>query len=213
MKKTIILISILFLTYLTGTAQRVSAYHYGAYQPGLMNIRDLATVTSPGLILVDYNYWLSSDGYYDQNVDKITLDRLNTQISGYINVPVIYYASDWKILGGRYSVSIAPMYMTTGAMINIHDVDDSMEDIIVNQNVGGFGDLVFSPLTLAWSFNDNMDFSFLYTAYAPTGKYETGADDNIGKGYWTHHTSSPLSSPICQVCPLSSSSSSHEVTY
>jgi hypothetical protein len=191
MKKIFTLITILFFTSLTTTAQQVSAYQYGAYQPGLMNVRDLATVTSPGLILIDYNYWLSSDGFYDQNGDRLTLDRLDTQVSGYINVPVIYYASDWKILGGRYSVSLAPMYMSAGARINVHNLTDRQE-FVVSPNVGGFGDLIFSPLTLGWSFNDNMDFSFLYMAYAPTGRYEIGADDNIGKGYWTHQFQAPF---------------------
>ena len=26
----------------------------------------------------------------------------------------------------------------------------------------------------------------MYSFYAPTGRYETGADDNIGLGFWTH---------------------------
>ncbi len=191
MKKTFLFIAILFFAFLNTTAQNVSAYHYGSYQPGLMNVRDLATVPSQGMILIDYNYWLKSDGYYDQNGDRLSLDRVDSQVDGYINVPVVYYASDWKIFGARYSVALAPLYMSAGAKINIH-LNDGEDDITVTPNISGFGDLIFSPLTLGWSFNDHMDFSFLYTAYAPTGRYKTGADDNIGKGYWTHQFQTPF---------------------
>ena len=36
-----------------------------------------------------------------------------------------------------------------------------------------------------------MDLSFMYTFYAPTGRYEIGADDNLGQGFWTHQFQLP----------------------
>ncbi len=86
-------------------AQQVSAYQAGAYQPGLLNTRDLGTIDTPGLLFLDYNYWNKSDSYYDQfgnQVTSIEIDRglLNTtldlspQVSGYINVPVLFYTSN-----------------------------------------------------------------------------------------------------------------------
>jgi hypothetical protein len=58
-------------------------------------------------------------------------------------------------------------------------------------NAGGFGDIALLPLGLGWTFG-NIDLAFFYTVYAPTGRYETGAADNIGKGYWTHQFQAPL---------------------
>jgi hypothetical protein len=31
----------------------------------------------------------------------------------------------------------------------------------------------------------------MYTFYAPTGRYEIGADDNLGQGFWTHQFQLP----------------------
>ncbi len=195
MKKTILLF--LFTVFIFSNslyAQRVSAYQGGSYQPGLMNVRDLVASSTSSLIFIDYNYWNKSEGYYNRfgdKVDQLEIGNINLDldmnISGYINVPVIYYASKFKILGGRYAVSIAPVYLTSGYKSNIHTDNN---DVYTSTNSSGFGDLAFSPLNLSWA-KEKMDISFIYTAYAPTGKYKTGASDNIGKGYWTHQFQAP----------------------
>ena len=204
MKRSILFITICFLSYSTTTAQRVSAYQAGSYQPGIMNIRDLAAPRE-GFVFIDYNFWNSSSSYYDgfgnevktididltpnsSLSDKISLD-LSPQISGYANVPVFFYASNLKIFNGRYLASINPVYLTSNYKMNIHISDTSVTS---SGNAGGFGDLSIMPLGLAWSFNDKIDLSFFYVVYLPTGKYETGASDNIGKGYWTHQFQVPF---------------------
>jgi hypothetical protein len=204
MKKIILLISISLLFYNNSNAQQVSAYQGGSYQPGIMNVRDLVAAQSQGLIFIDYNYWNNSNGYNDKNGDKVShleidltsidpnigivdLD-FDTNISGYINVPVIYYATGLKILGGRYAVSVAPTILSSNVKSNIHFENN---EVISTSSTGGFGDLAFSPFNLSWA-KEKIDFSFIYTVYAPIGKYKTGADDNIGKGYWTHQFQSPV---------------------
>jgi len=195
MKKSIILFTFFILVTFNSNAQQVSAYQAGAYQPGIMNVRDLVAAESQGIIFIDYNYWNSSDGYYDINGDKIesltigsSILNLETNISGYINVPVFYYATDLKILGGRYAVSVAPTILSSNVLTNIHTENN---EVISTNNTNGFGDLAFSPLGLSWA-KDKFDVTFTYTAYAPVGKYKTGADDNIGKGYWTHQFQTPF---------------------
>jgi len=190
----ITIVSLLF-SFSIANAQQVSAYQAGSYQPGIMNVRDLVAAESQGLLLIDYNYWNSSNGYYDRNGDKVKsltignkILNFETNISGYINVPVFYYPTGLKILGGRFAVSIAPNILSSNVNSNIHIKDG---DIISSSNTGGFGDLAFSPFGLSWA-NKKFDATFTYTAYAPVGKYKTGADDNIGKGYWTHQFQTPL---------------------
>ena len=55
MKKLLHFTVILLLTYSAATAQRISAYQAGSYQPGLMNVRDLAP-PGAGIVFLDYNY-------------------------------------------------------------------------------------------------------------------------------------------------------------
>ena len=83
-------------------AQQISPYQPGAYYPGLANLRDFAA-PPPGLILLDYNYWMSSIGYFDKDGeefsggtidlpppnDPINID-IDPELSGYMNVPVLF---------------------------------------------------------------------------------------------------------------------------
>ena len=96
MKKLISLSILVFIAFGPIKAQRVSPYQSGSYYPGLINLRDLATAPA-GIILLDYNYWYGSSDYYDKDG----------------NVPVLFYASKFKVLGGaRYLASINPVYMS-----------------------------------------------------------------------------------------------------
>jgi len=195
MKKIILFLTIILSA--TILKAQISAYQAGAYQPGIMNVRDLATLDSPGLIFIDYNYWNNSNSYYDRNgnqVNSLTLGNttldLNQQVGGYINVPVLFYASSLKILGGKYMASVAPLYLSSNFRMNIHaDATDST--VTSTGNTGGLGDIAIMPFGLGWSFNNKVDVSFFYTMYAPTGKYTEGASDNVGRGYWTHQFQVP----------------------
>lgn len=50
---------------------------------------------------------------------------------------------------------------------------------------GGFADSYYQPLILGWQFA-RAEVKAAYGALAPTGKFEAGATDNVGSGYWTH---------------------------
>lgn len=125
MKKLVALSILVFIAFGSIIAQRVSPYQSGSYYPGLVNLRDL-TAAPAGLILLDYNYWYGSNGYYDKDGNEFTGGTIDLpppgnpinvpivpEISGYINVPVLFYASKFKVLGGaRYLASISPLYLS-----------------------------------------------------------------------------------------------------
>jgi hypothetical protein len=54
---------------------------------------------------------------------------------------------------------------------------------------GGLGDLFVQPVILGWT-KGQYDWRGAYGIVAPTGRFEAGADDNVGAGYWTHAFSS-----------------------
>ena len=198
-KKVLIIVFICLCSKLTN-AQRISPYQAGSYYPGLANLRDYAAAPA-GLIFMDYNYWLSSSGYYDKDGEKFsggTIDLpspfypinidINPGMSGYMNVPGLFYASKFKFFGAQYNASISPIYLNFDYKVFIALGDTSTN---ISGNVSGWGDLSAIPLGLSWSFDKKMDFSFMYTFYAPTGRYEIGADDNLGQGFWTHQFQLP----------------------
>jgi hypothetical protein len=183
-------------------AQQASAYQGGFYQPGIMNVRDLAAPPGEGLIIIDYNFWINSNGYRDINGDRrsgITIPNpeggeniivnLDTEIKAYVNAPVIFYVTKFKILGARYSVSAAPTII--GANVRVDIQPDDSENVHAVGNTGGFGDMLLMPVDLAWSFDKKVDVSLMYSMYLPIGRFELGADDNIGKGYLTHQIQAP----------------------
>jgi len=49
---------------------------------------------------------------------------------------------------------------------------------------GGLGDLYFQPVILAWR-TERADIRGIFGFLAPTGKFNAGATNNVGNGYWT----------------------------
>jgi hypothetical protein len=193
MNKVLILTVIVLLGTKVTMAQRISPYQSGSYYPGLISLC--------GLIFLDYNYWMSSSGYYDKDGEKFTGGTINLPppnnpinidinpgISGYLNVPGLFYVSKFKVLGARYMASIYPIYLNLDYEVFMAIGDTSSN---ISGNVSGWGDLTAMPFGLSWSFGEKIDLSFMYTFYAPVGRYETGADDNLGQGFWTHQFQLP----------------------
>ncbi len=91
--------------------------------------------------------------------------------------PLAWYVSKAKILGANY-----------GAMVTLPLANASLEapafalDNTVDTSVS---DLLIRPIDLGWH-TKRADVSAGLQVYAPTGRYERGGDDNIGKGMWTY---------------------------
>ena len=49
---------------------------------------------------------------------------------------------------------------------------------------GGLGDLYLQPVIFAWRM-ERADIRAIFGLLAPTGKFNAGATDNVGNGYWT----------------------------
>ena len=50
---------------------------------------------------------------------------------------------------------------------------------------GGFADSFYQPFILGWQ-TDRVGIRAAYGILAPTGRFNAGAPDNVGSGYWTH---------------------------
>jgi hypothetical protein len=190
MKKYFLLLFILLTsTYLVygqlPPAPIASPIQFGAYLPEIINPRDYANPETSGLMALDYNIFFNTKHYYDRNGNNA--DLLDLDLSGYMNALAIAYVSpEISFLGNaRYIGFISPYYITSDFRIGLNSSEDTGQT--ANGTVNGFGDLGIAPLFLTWSLGeDKFDFTTGYMFTAPTGKYETGADDNIGLGYWTH---------------------------
>lgn len=50
---------------------------------------------------------------------------------------------------------------------------------------GGFADSFYQPFILGWQLA-RVGIRAAYGVLAPTGRFDAGASDNVGSGYWTH---------------------------
>ena len=118
--------------------------------------------------------------------------------------------------GARYIVGIAPNFFQSSCKLvtqRYAGIDDTTITQVSEGSLGGWSDLVVVPLGLSWAFGRfsedasnpfaglsdeeifeqyglppprHWNVSFFYWFAAPTGRYETGASDNLGFGFWTH---------------------------
>ncbi len=138
-------------------------------------------------------------GYPDLDIDL--------EVNAFATIPVLFWARGTDFLGGaRYIASIAPNYFTADYKAVGELVGGGASPGYEEGSVSGWSDLVVTPIGLSWALgrfdqvsvaDEDMlaagapplrrfNFTTLYSFAAPTGRYETGAADNIGLGFWTH---------------------------
>lgn len=173
---------------------QVSPYQSGAYLPGIAGVRDFTYPEFEGITIVDYNVGLWSNKLTDHNGNKLNIGKIipdseDSEIivkaSGYINSFMMNYNSKpIKFLGNaRYMGWINPSFTTVN--VRVKNFFEENSEIVVKAGDSGIGDLNVAPLYLAWQ-GKKFDFSVGYLFCAPTGRYDSNADDNIGVGYWSH---------------------------
>jgi hypothetical protein len=197
---TSLTVGVLLLSASRVDAQVASPLQSGHYAPGVINIRDM-TNPPPGLFVAWYNWGLWSDTYIDRNGNKLSslnlseldpsLPDVDVQIDvgAFATVPALMWASSFTILGGaRYLFAVSPNFAVANYTVVADPggpVTDTTAYRVVDGSVSGFSDLFVAPLGLSWGLGQ-LDLFLQYGFYAPVGRYTTGADDNMGLGFWTH---------------------------
>jgi len=130
-------------------------------------------------------------------------------------VPAFIYVSDWKILGARYAAYVAVPAVYNRLKVDLRSnlqLDLGLTGTVTLTGPGGqtiersggvassysrqystavdesqtsLGDIFVQPVWLGWN-GKHFAASLAYGLYTPTGKYDVGALDNTGLGYWTH---------------------------
>ena len=189
-------VAVLVLASSPAEPQVASPLQSGHYLPGTTNIRDMAT-PPPGFFVAWYNLYPWTDTYVDRNGNELTnLNQVNPALpdvpvnvdgQAFATIPALMWASPFKFLGGaRYMAFVVPNFIVADYTAVLEPGGPILDSaIVVDGSVSGFSDLYVAPVGLSWG-SDVVDFTVMYGFYAPTGRYATGADDNIGLGFWTH---------------------------
>ena len=81
--------------------------------------------------------------------------------------------------------------------------NDLTSDVVGRISGGsGFADSYYMPLILGWS-TDRSAVRAIYGFLAPTGRFLTGGNDNVGSGYWTHALSSGQTFTLMKILTFS----------
>ena len=185
-----------------GRAEAVELSHFSAL-PGMVFLDDwfLPPPEQGQFFYAQYSAYYGTDTFRDPDGNKVgqiqiegpagqprTVD-LSLDVDNWTIAPVLMWAPDWNVLGARYGVlAMLPVGNPTIAAGLQTEIGRGVE---IEDSSWGLGDLFFQPIWLEWSRN-RVDLSAGYGFYAPTGRYEQGATDNTGFGFWAHQLQSAL---------------------
>ena len=148
----------------------------GVYPLG-MSATSSGVTPDPGLTYTNMFLFYSRDRLTDPSGDTV----VRGANSVLMDMNTVAWVSEKQILGSaRFSFS------ATLPLANNSLSSDLTGPI---NGGGGFGDSFYQPAILGWRMK-SASIRFAYGFLAPTGRFEAGATDNVGSGYWTHVVSS-----------------------
>lgn len=161
------------LAFLAGTvkAQGVQTGHYAPGWNG--NLKAGVMAQDPGFYMQSTSMFFNANKFKDGSGDTVsndTTDYLLTSLA-------LVWRPDFQLFGGDYQAVVTPAIGNLSGLPML--VDGKPQDAPV-----GLTDIFFSPIGLGWHWSE----FHLLTAlggFATTGKYDFGANDNTGLGFWT----------------------------
>jgi hypothetical protein len=91
--------------------------------------------------------------------------------------PILWYVSGAKVFGANYGAMAVLPWANASLEAPAFDLGGTIDT--------SFADMVVRPLDLGWHAS-RADVTAGFQFYVPTGRYEQGGSDNIGKGMWTY---------------------------
>jgi hypothetical protein len=159
-------------------AQAASAQVRGVYPTG-MNATNAGVAPGPG--------WSYSNLFIANTRDERAGPSGETLATGeqsvLLDLNTFAWGTENPLFAGARFAATATVILSQNSLES--DVEGSLG------GGGGLGDLFVQPVILGWT-KGQYDWRAAYGIVAPTGRFEAGADDNVGAGYWTHALSAGL---------------------
>jgi hypothetical protein len=156
-----------------GTAAPIRAQVRGVYPLG-MSATQSGVTPRPGFTYVNVFLFYSRSDLRDDE-GRVTATGENAVLMD-MNSFVWVSSGTLSALGGaRYSASATLPVSNNSLASDTHGLQNAG---------GGFADSYYQPLILAWT-TPRADLRAAGGFLAPTGRFQAGAPDNVGSGYWT----------------------------
>lgn len=136
------------------------------------------TQPQPGMYAALFYYRYDTDTIKDAEGNTV---RLSPSSPGSIGVtaaaPLLWYVSKTKLLGANLGAMVVLPFANASIEAPAFSISDTVDT--------GVADMLIRPLDLGW---DTMraDVTAGFQIYIPTGRYERGGSDNLGKGMWAY---------------------------
>ncbi|WP_242342840.1 SphA family protein [Anaeromyxobacter terrae] len=137
---------------------------------------DAGSQPEPGLYVVERALLYDADEARDRHGDRIP-----------IGMDLDAFGNGIGVIG---VVEVRPLstYLTAAIAIPIAHVTVTTDRPEASTDRLGLGDVYVQPLKLGWRW-PRSDLGIGYGFYAPTGRFEPGGRDGVGRGHWTHQLS------------------------
>jgi hypothetical protein len=136
------------------------------------------TQPQPGFYASLFYVRYDTDTVKDADGNTIRLSPASPGSIGITAVaPILWYVSDAKVLGASYGIMAVLPWANASLEAPAFALDRTVDT--------SFTDLLIRPLDLGWQTR-RADVAAGFQIYAPTGRYEPGGSQNIGKGMWTY---------------------------
>ena len=158
-------------------ATPAQAQNRGVYPLGMSAVNSGIT-PQPGFTYANQLIFYSRDHARDDAGNTLPVTGENYVL---MDLNTLAWVSKKKILGGANYSASATLPVAKNSLTS--DVAGRVS------GGGGFADSYYLPVILGWRW-ERVAVRARYGFLAPTGRFEAGASDNVGSGYWTHTLSS-----------------------
>ena len=155
-----------------------SEFGVGTYRPGTLDLF-AGTLPAPGSVLVR-NYFLFQDASLTVHPQNVPL-QVHTRTVTYTDATFVAYTTPLRIFGANWGVSALTQERVADQTLRVTVIRGPTST--ERSTVGGFGDLIVSPLMLNWNFSKFHLLGALMF-YAPTGSYDRRRIIDIGLNRW-----------------------------
>jgi hypothetical protein len=149
----------------------------GSHTPGDFGVQS-GSQPQPGFYAALFYLRYDADTIKDADGNIV---RLSPTAPGSIEVaavaPLAWYVSKAKILGANYGAMMVLPFANASIEAPAFAIGETIDTSV--------SDLLVRPLDLGWH-TTRADVTVGFQLYMPTGRYERGGSDNIGKGMWTY---------------------------
>jgi hypothetical protein len=174
-RKTRILLAAVWAICILLQGEATRAQVRGVYPLG-MSATNSGVTPEPGFSYSNLLAIYSRDKFVDTDGEALATGRQSVVM----DLNSFVWVSKRRILGAKFSMSATLPIANNSLTSNVEGAISGGD---------GFADSYYQPFILGWD-TKRAAVRAVYGFLAPTGKFNNGANDNVGSGYWTHAFSS-----------------------